>query len=120
MECARTQPRPLPTLPWRNCRPSTWCGLSLAATCAQTATPSPSRSAPSAVTTASWTFLARSASAGLADIAGQAIVPLAQMVDNGACIEDALLPQPANFGAKRRLARRFDEGLLLEVEVLAK
>ncbi|KAH8048825.1 hypothetical protein JL722_12290 [Aureococcus anophagefferens] len=53
--------------------------------------------------------------AGLADIAGQAIVPLAQMVDNGACIEDALLPQPANFGAKRRLARRFDEGLLLEV-----
>ena len=60
------------------------------------------------------------ASAGLADIAGQAIVPLAQMVDNGACIEDALLPQPANFGAKRRLARRFDEGLLLEVEVLAK
>ncbi|KAH8045600.1 hypothetical protein JL721_12574 [Aureococcus anophagefferens] len=54
------------------------------------------------------------------NLSGKAPSPLAQMVDNGACIEDALLPQPANFGAKRRLARRFDEGLLLEVEVLAK
>ena len=58
------------------------------------------------------------ASAGVADVLGQAVVPLAQMVDNNACIEEALLPQPANFGAKRRLARRFDEGLLLEVELL--
>ena len=44
--------------------------------------------------------------------------PLAEIVDNDACIEDRLLPQPANFGAKRRLARRFDEGLLLEVELV--
>ena len=49
---------------------------------------------------------------------GQAVVPLAEIVDNDACIEDVLLPQPRNFGAKRRLARRFDEGLLVEVEVV--
>ena len=58
------------------------------------------------------------ASAGGMDVLGQAIVPLAQMVDNDACIASDLLPQPRNYGAKRRLARRFDEGLLLEVEVL--
>jgi len=58
------------------------------------------------------------ASAGGLDVLGQAVVPLAEIVDNGACIEDTLLPQPRNFGAKRRLARRFDEGLLVEVELV--
>ena len=58
------------------------------------------------------------ASAGGLDVLGQAVVPLAEIVDNDACIEDVLLPQPRNFGAKRRLARRFDEGLLVEVEVV--
>ena len=58
------------------------------------------------------------ASAGGLDALGQVVVPLAEIVDNDACIEDRLLPQPANFGAKRRLARRFDEGLLLEVELV--
>ena len=54
------------------------------------------------------------------DAIGQAVVPLAQMTDNDACIEDVLQPQPRNFGAKRRLARRFDEGLLVEVELIKK
>lgn len=57
------------------------------------------------------------ASAGIADLVGQAVVPLAQIVDNSACIELDRLPQPRNYGATRRLARRFDEGLLLEVEL---
>ena len=35
-----------------------------------------------------------------------------------ACIEERRQPQPRNFGARRRLARRFDEGLLIEVELL--
>jgi len=58
------------------------------------------------------------ASAGGLDVLGQAVVPLAEIVDNDACIEDTLLPQPRNFGARRRLARRFDEGLLVEVELV--
>lgn len=58
------------------------------------------------------------ASAGGMDVLGQAIVPLAKIIDNDACIEDDLLPQPSNYGAKRRLARRFDEGLLIEVELV--
>lgn len=57
-------------------------------------------------------------SAGGLDAIGQAVVPLATVNDNDACIEDILLPQPRNFGARRRLARRFDEGLLLEVELV--
>lgn len=57
------------------------------------------------------------ASAGGFDVVGQAVVPLAQVVDNDACIEDVKQPQPRNFGARRRLARRFDEGLLVEVEL---
>ncbi|KAJ8613395.1 hypothetical protein CTAYLR_002236 [Chrysophaeum taylorii] len=57
------------------------------------------------------------ASAGGIDVIGQAVVPLAQVVDNEACIEDIRQPQPRNFGARRRLARRFDEGLLVEVEL---
>jgi len=63
---------------------------------------------------------AASNSAGGLDALGQAVVPLAQVTDNDACIEDLTQPQPRNFGAKRRLARRFDEGLLLEVELVAK
>lgn len=58
------------------------------------------------------------ASAGGLDVLGQAVVPLAQVVDNDACIEERRQPQPRNFGARRRLARRFDEGLLIEVELV--
>jgi len=58
------------------------------------------------------------ASAGGIDALGQAVVPLAQVVDNDACIEEVKQPQPRNFGARRRLARRFDEGLLVEVELV--
>jgi len=58
------------------------------------------------------------ASAGGLDALGQAVVPLAQVVDNDACIEETKLPQPRNFGARRRLARRYDEGLLVEIELI--
>ncbi|KAJ1454532.1 hypothetical protein M885DRAFT_566288 [Pelagophyceae sp. CCMP2097] len=55
---------------------------------------------------------------GALDLIGQSVVPLARVVNNDACLEDKAQPQPSNYGAKRRLSRRFDEGLLVEVELM--
>lgn len=49
---------------------------------------------------------------------GQAVVPLAEIVDIEGCLDFDRIPAPGNYGAKRRLARRFDEGLLVEVELV--
>ena len=34
-----------------------------------------------------------------------------------ACMDKTRLPQPRNFQARRRMARRFDESLLVEIEL---
>jgi hypothetical protein len=34
------------------------------------------------------------------------------------CLDLTRIPSPASFGARRRMGRRFDESLIVEVEVL--
>lgn len=42
-------------------------------------------------------------------------LPLLQVED---CIDLTLEPKPVGYGATRRMARRFDETLIVEVEVV--
>jgi len=39
--------------------------------------------------------------------------------DNDLCLDEAKLPQPADYGAKRRFLRRFDENLIVEAELVS-
>lgn len=38
--------------------------------------------------------------------------------DNGTCLDEKKLPQPRDFGQRRRFERRFDESLIVEVELV--
>lgn len=42
-----------------------------------------------------------------------------RMVQIEDCIDLALEPRPMGYGATRRMARRFDETLIVEVEMVA-
>ena len=49
----------------------------------------------------------------------QVIVPLATIESAEQCYDAQRQPQPRGYQAKRRFARRYDESLIMEVEVLA-
>ena len=45
------------------------------------------------------------------------VVPTATMVDQEACFDQNKLPFPATYAQQRRMAQRFDQSLIMEVEV---
>lgn len=45
-------------------------------------------------------------------------LPMGGAENNGTCLDEALLPQPQDFAAKRRFSRRFDESLIVELELV--
>lgn len=47
-----------------------------------------------------------------------AVVPGTQVQENDACFADDLLPKPSNYGAKRRMLRRYDETLIVELDLV--
>mmetsp|Transcript_3540 Transcript_3540/g.6988 ORF Transcript_3540/g.6988 Transcript_3540/m.6988 type:complete len:275 (-) Transcript_3540:257-1081(-) len=46
------------------------------------------------------------------------IVPGTQVQENDACFADNLLPKPNNYGARRRMLRRYDETLIVDCEIV--
>ena len=56
--------------------------------------------------------------ANAVNIAGQGLVPLATVDQVEGCIAE-LQPAPKNFQDRRRLARRFDEALIVETELVS-
>jgi hypothetical protein len=42
---------------------------------------------------------------------------VSQVQENDACFADELLPKPNNYGAKRRMMRRYDETLIVELDL---
>jgi len=54
------------------------------------------------------------------DAVGLAVgLPGAGAANQEACMDKSLLPQPASFSAERRFSRRFDESLIVEVELMS-
>jgi len=47
------------------------------------------------------------------------VVPTAQLVDEEACFDKTKQPFPLEYGQQRRMAQRFDQSLIMEVEVVA-
>ena len=41
------------------------------------------------------------------------------MQENDACFAENLVPSPSNYGAKRRMLRRYDEALIVDIEVIS-
>lgn len=52
------------------------------------------------------------------DVGAAVGLPGASVTEAESCMDVARIPAPKTFQAKRKLARRFDESLLLELEVL--
>jgi hypothetical protein len=48
-----------------------------------------------------------------------AVVPTAKMVDQEACFDKSKLPFPTLYAEQRRMAQRFDQALLMEVELIS-
>lgn len=48
-----------------------------------------------------------------------AVVPTAKMVDQEACFDKSKLPFPSLYAEQRRMAQRFDQALLMEVELVS-
>lgn len=46
------------------------------------------------------------------------IVPTTKVQDNDACFSTSRQPTPSNYGAKRRMLRRYDETLIVDCEVV--
>jgi len=46
------------------------------------------------------------------------VVPGTQVQENDACFAASLVPTPANYGARRRMLRRYDETLIVDCEVV--
>mmetsp|Transcript_44938 Transcript_44938/g.123197 ORF Transcript_44938/g.123197 Transcript_44938/m.123197 type:complete len:194 (-) Transcript_44938:376-957(-) len=46
------------------------------------------------------------------------IVPTTKVQDNDACFSTTRQPTPSNYGAKRRMLRRYDETLIVDCEVV--
>lgn len=46
------------------------------------------------------------------------IVPTTKVQENDACFAVNLIPAPSNYGAKRRMLRRYDETLIVDCEVV--
>ena len=44
------------------------------------------------------------------------VVPGTQVQENDACFAENLVPSPSNYGAKRRMLRRYDEALMVDIE----
>ena len=42
---------------------------------------------------------------------------VSQVQENDACFADELMPKPNNYGAKRRMMRRYDETLIVELDL---
>lgn len=47
------------------------------------------------------------------------IVPTTKVQENDACFATGLYPTPSNYGAKRRMLRRYDETLIVDCEVVS-
>ena len=47
------------------------------------------------------------------------VVPGTQVQENDACFAENLVPSPSNYGAKRRMLRRYDEALIVDIELLS-
>lgn len=45
------------------------------------------------------------------------VVPTATMVDQEACFDTTKLPFPTSYAQRRRMAQRFDQSLIMEVQV---
>jgi len=46
------------------------------------------------------------------------VVPGTQVQENDACFSENLVPRPGNYGAKRRMLRRYDETLIVDIDVI--
>ena len=46
------------------------------------------------------------------------VVPTATMVDQEACFDKKKLPFPTTYAQQRRMAQRFDQSLIVEVELV--
>jgi len=58
------------------------------------------------------------ACAGAIDVGSALGLPGASVTEAEGCLDNVRVPSPTTFQAKRKLGRRFDESLLLEVEVV--
>jgi hypothetical protein len=47
------------------------------------------------------------------------VVPTATMVSTESCFDSTKLPFPTNFGEQRRMAQRFDQSLIMEIQIVA-
>jgi len=64
-----------------------------------------------------WKKVGQCATASYA-VGALAGLPGAGAENEEACLDESLLPQPGDYGAKRRFARRFDESLIVEVQLV--
>jgi hypothetical protein len=48
------------------------------------------------------------------------VVPTATMVDQEACFDTSKSPFPTTYAQRRRMAQRFDQSLIMEVQVAKK
>lgn len=55
---------------------------------------------------------------GRIDVGTAVGIPAVSVAEAEDCLDLRRLPTPGNYGARRRLARRFDEALIVEVEVV--
>ena len=46
------------------------------------------------------------------------MVPTAQLVEQESCFDKNKLPFPATYAQQRRMAQRFDQSLIMEVQVV--
>lgn len=46
------------------------------------------------------------------------IVPGTQVQENDACFSSSRVPTPGNYAARRRMLRRYDETLIVDLEVV--
>lgn len=46
------------------------------------------------------------------------MVPTAQLVEQESCFDKTKLPFPASYAQQRRMAQRFDQSLIMEVQVV--
>ena len=47
------------------------------------------------------------------------VVPTATMVSTESCFDQSKLPFPTTYAEQRRMAQRFDQSLLMEIQVVA-
>ena len=58
-------------------------------------------------------------SSDINSLAANFIVPGTKIEDAGRCLDTTRIPSPVSYSAKRRMNRRFDESLILEVDVVS-